>query len=221
MNYKSNVVKKPWGYEYLAYENDKVALWFLKILRDQQTSMHCHPNKTTGLMVVAGQAEVSFLADSVKLSNSEKIMIRKGLFHSTRAHHGHLSLFEIETPVDKHDLVRLRDSYGRTGQPYEDESYEYPKESECLWIKEPEPGKSEIYNFDGQAIKVLGIKTIDDLKEASSSSNVMFLKGGLLTEYGVAVASPGDIVSSNVLHRLLEVFDKIEEGTIVLTHEGE
>jgi hypothetical protein len=49
----------------------------------------------------------------------------------------------------------------------------------------------------------------------------MFLKGGLLTEYGVAVASPGDIVSSNVLHRLLEVFDKIEEGTIVLTHEGE
>jgi mannose-6-phosphate isomerase-like protein (cupin superfamily) len=221
MNYKSNVVKKPWGYEYLAYENDKVALWFLKILRDHRTSTHCHPNKTTGLMVVDGHAEVSFLADSINLKNSEKIMIRKGLFHSTKACQNHLSLFEIETPVDKHDLVRLHDSYGRTGQPYEDETYEYPKESECVWIKDPLPGESETYNFDGQSIKVISVQTLDHLKEISRSSNVMFLKGGLLTEYGVAVASPGDIVSSNVLQRLLDVFNKVDEGTIVLIHEGE
>ena len=37
----------------------------------------------------------------------------------------------------------------------------------------------------------------------------------------MAVASPGDIVSSNVLQRLLDVFNKVDEGTIVLVHEGE
>jgi len=44
MQYESTVVKKPWGYEYLVYQNDKAALWFLHINKDQQTSMHCHPN---------------------------------------------------------------------------------------------------------------------------------------------------------------------------------
>ena len=27
-NYNTNVVKKPWGYEYLAYENEHAAIWF-------------------------------------------------------------------------------------------------------------------------------------------------------------------------------------------------
>ena len=37
MRYENNIVKKPWGYEYLAYQNDKVGLWFLYIAKDQQT----------------------------------------------------------------------------------------------------------------------------------------------------------------------------------------
>ena len=63
MSYRTKVVKKPWGYEYLAYENDHVGLWFLHIEKNQQTSMHCHPKKTTGLVLLEGEAEVSFLAD--------------------------------------------------------------------------------------------------------------------------------------------------------------
>ena len=66
MGYDTNIVKKPWGYEYLVYENDKVGLWFLYIAEDQQTSMHCHPNKTTGLILLDGNVEVSFLGDSLK-----------------------------------------------------------------------------------------------------------------------------------------------------------
>jgi len=31
MSYETTIVKKPWGYEYLAYENEYVALWFLYI----------------------------------------------------------------------------------------------------------------------------------------------------------------------------------------------
>ena len=119
MAYRKTVVKKPWGHEYLVYENDQVGLWFLNILEGQSTSMHCHPKKTTGLMVISGDAEVSFLSDKLRLTTPEKVMIRKGLFHSTHAPNGTLQLFEIETPVDKHDLVRLEDNYGRTGKPYE------------------------------------------------------------------------------------------------------
>ena len=36
------IVKKPWGYEYLCYENEDVAVWFLHIEYNQKTSMHCH-----------------------------------------------------------------------------------------------------------------------------------------------------------------------------------
>ena len=69
MSYDKTIVKKPWGYEYLVYENDKVGLWFLHITKDQQTSMHCHPNKTTGLILLDGEAEVSFLSDSYSRNN--------------------------------------------------------------------------------------------------------------------------------------------------------
>ena len=112
--YKNVVVKKPWGYEYLAYENEHVGLWFLHIEKDQQTSLHCHPIKDTGLVVLEGAVNVSFLNDINRLSAGRKIMIRKGLFHSTKAlSKDGASIFEIETPKLKHDLVRLEDMYGR------------------------------------------------------------------------------------------------------------
>ena len=59
--YQDLIVEKPWGYEYLAYENKDVALWALYISYDQETSLHCHPNKDTGLIVLDGSVNVSFL----------------------------------------------------------------------------------------------------------------------------------------------------------------
>jgi mannose-6-phosphate isomerase-like protein (cupin superfamily) len=83
--YKSVIVQKPWGYEYLAYENEDVALWVLHIKKGHSTSMHCHPNKTTGLVVVSGSIEMKFIADSKRLEAPAKQMIRRGLFHQTCA----------------------------------------------------------------------------------------------------------------------------------------
>ena len=55
------------------------------------------------------------LNDIYRLSPGRKILIRKGLFHSTKAVSSKgAMIFEIETPVDKHDIVRLEDKYGRT-----------------------------------------------------------------------------------------------------------
>ena len=58
MNYNDIKVKKPWGYEYLVYENQEVALWYLYIKDKHSTSMHCHPNKTTGLILLDGRATI-------------------------------------------------------------------------------------------------------------------------------------------------------------------
>ena len=212
MAYENTIVKKPWGYEYLAYSNSGVGLWFLSIAPGQSTSMHCHPNKTTGLMIIDGQADVSFLSNTFSLGPCEKLMIRKGLFHSTQADKlSGACVFEIETPVDKHDLVRLKDNYGREGQPYEDETFEIPKESECISISDPDPGKKNVYEHNGSTITVSSIQAIIELEKIPINVNVVFLKGGILTDYNVNVAGPGDIVSSEVIRKLTKVFSKISE----------
>ena len=47
-------------------------------------------------------------------------MIDKGVFHQTTAISPKGAfLMEIETPVNKRDLVRLKDKYGREGEGYE------------------------------------------------------------------------------------------------------
>ena len=62
------------------------------------------------------------------LKSLDKVMIRRGLFHSTKAlSENGAFIFEIETPVDKQDLVRLNDLYGRESKPYEDSTFEESK----------------------------------------------------------------------------------------------
>lgn len=220
MRYQNNVVKKPWGYEYLAYENDECALWFLYIKEDQRTSMHCHPKKTTGLVLLDGEAVVSFLNDENILTPVTKIMIRKGLFHSTRASSEKGAyVFEVETPVDKYDLVRLKDSYGREGKPYEDSSHDYPKENECLWIENPSKGNSNIYNFANCRLTVKNVLSVDEFSKIDDDVNIMFLQGGIITEYGINVAGAGDVVSSTVIKELITVFKGVKEDTIVMIME--
>ena len=55
------IVNKPWGYEYLLYHTSDVSVWGLYIKKDASTSMHCHPNKKTSLLVVSGKAATSTL----------------------------------------------------------------------------------------------------------------------------------------------------------------
>ena len=214
MSYDKTIVKKPWGYEYLAYENDKVGLWFLYIAKDQQTSMHCHPNKTTGLILLDGEAELSFLSNSSKLKPVSKTMIRKGLFHSTKATSDNGAfVFEIETPVQKHDLVRLEDKYGREGTPYEDSTFETPKQEDCLWIEDT----PKEYNFANCNIKVENINDINIFNSKDDDENIMFLDGGIVTENGDMVAQAGDIVSGKIIKKLIKLFPTIDKNTMFMT----
>lgn len=182
-------VKKPWGYEYLLYENENVGLWYLNIKQNAKTSLHCHPNKKTGLIVLAGTAEVNFLSNSFRLYPNDKIMIRQGVFHSTTANDTDLELLEIETPKQKTDIVRIKDAYGRAGQPYEGE--------EALF---EQPPKSAILNK-------LNFKTITSINEIDTSpmAKLIILSGGIFADK-YCVCGPGDIVSFSTFKLLSSEF---------------
>ena len=118
IDYDNIRVKKPWGHEIQRYHNDRIACWWLHIHSGQQTSMHCHPGKTTMIFVVGGVGTLHTLSGSHELGAGEMVVIEKGAFHQSAANHNPLILYEIESPPVKRDLVRLHDSYNR-GQGYE------------------------------------------------------------------------------------------------------
>ena len=216
--YKNVIVEKPWGYEYLAYENEFVGLWFLHIEKDQQTSLHCHPKKDTGLIVLNGTVDVSFLNDINRLVAGRKIMIRKGLFHSSKAlSEGGANIFEIETPKIKHDLVRLDDKYGRKAKPYEGKSSEKEKTRECIFFKDPKLNKRDTYIFSNCKIIVQSITEKETFLEIPDYENIMFLNGGIMSDQkDILVASPGNVIASHIVKRLLATFDKVHPETIIM-----
>jgi hypothetical protein len=221
MSYDTNIVKKPWGYEYLVYENNDVGLWFLYIAPNQSTSLHCHPKKTTGLILLDGKAELSFLADTRVINSLDKVMIRRGLFHSTKALSDNGAwVFEIETPKDKQDLVRLKDQYGRSHKPYEDHTSEESKTDRCLWIKEPELNKSNTYRFANSTITVQTINDIETINNKQDDDLLVFLKGGMvrtIDKISHCVTIPGDVGFGKIVKQVSKELDGVISNTILLT----
>ena len=212
MAYSDVVVNKPWGHEYLVYENDHVGLWFLHIKDRQKTSMHCHPQKNTGLVLLKGGATTSFLNDSVEMEGLRKLMIRRGLFHSTMGvGKDGANIFEIEAPKDKADLVRLEDTYGRKGLPYENSKHEKDRDKECLWIENPSPGKSNFYYFCGCEIIAESVLDKSSLKNKCDDDLFIFLEGAIISDNNDLIAQPGDVISGSTLRRLLKSFEITDE----------
>ncbi len=121
-DYSKVVVKKPWGYEYLIFANEIIAVWILYLKPGAQTSMHCHPNKKTSLVVLEGKVHCSMLTQKNDCAAGEGLLIDKGVFHQTTTlSENGAFVMEIETPVNKRDLARLKDRYGREGMGYETE----------------------------------------------------------------------------------------------------
>jgi len=119
-DYKKVVVNKPWGYEYLLYENTHVAIWVLYIKQNHATSMHCHPNKKSSLIVLEGSVICSHLEGYIERKAGEGLLIDEAVFHATKAvSKDGAFVMEIESPPNKKDLVRLKDEYGREHQGYE------------------------------------------------------------------------------------------------------
>jgi len=150
------IVQKPWGYEYLVFENDWVAIWMLQIIRKRKTSMHCHPKKKTGLVLLSGHATFYHLEGTIAINRMNAINIDEGAFHCTEASsslpihpisENGIWVMEIESPPFKEDLCRLQDEYGRAGASYEGSSHMVFEPKETLRLEEPREGECFRKNF--------------------------------------------------------------------------
>ena len=157
VDYHDVIVKKPWGYEYLVFENEFVAMWMLHIVRKRKTSMHSHPKKKTSLFLLSGNATCSHLDGQLDLEPVSGVMIEEGAFHSTEASsslpispvsENGIWVLEIETPPIKTDLLRMSDAYGREGTPYEgtDNMVFEPKEILKLQVPQLDEVINNVFN---------------------------------------------------------------------------
>jgi quercetin dioxygenase-like cupin family protein len=125
--YLDNVIDKPWGHEIRVYDDRRIDVWQLRIEARSGTSLHAHRRKQTCLICIEGRGVFETgSGQRLPLTVGTVVHIRAGALHATSTETG-MSLVEVETPRDKFDLVRIGDSYGRTGEPYEDPRSSQPQ----------------------------------------------------------------------------------------------
>ncbi len=181
-DYKRLVVTKPWGYEYLFYENPETETWHLSINYQKSTSMHCHPNKKTALVVLEGRALFSSLNESLELMPLDTVLIDAGVFHSTQSISKEgLRLLEFETPPMKHDLLRLEDKYGRAQSGYEGADRMIDEVPNVLKLLDVDYGSK---NLCHTSLLVKNIKTKKDipLDSVSPKTLAVILSGVVRSE---------------------------------------
>lgn len=205
-DYLGKKVPKPWGYEYLCFENHRVAIWCLHLQKGRETSFHCHPNKSTGLLLLGGESEVVLAKSSYKMRPGSKINIFPRRFHKTKAITDSI-LFEVETPVNKSDLVRLYDSNGREDDSYESYSSD-SKETICFneINKRAQLGECEV--------AFCPVKTFDDFNDLDKGVAV-FLTGGVVHSTGQKIIEVGEFFDFQVLSSYRDKF-QIENGSTVI-----
>ena len=119
-DYSKTVVKKPWGYEYLIFQNQEVSVWILHIKKNYRTSFHCHLHKKTSIAVLSGEVLCLTLEEAIVRRPGEGMWFAEKVFHRTQAiSEDGVFILEIETPVNKRDIIRFQDDHGRQSRGYE------------------------------------------------------------------------------------------------------
>ena len=220
MQYERTIVKKPWGYEYTIYRNlNHLSVTLLKINCGQKTSLHCHPKKKTGFIVVDGKASIQlglYASNAENYTAPSKLMIRTGLFHSIEAiSKNGIYALEFETPVDKKDLIRFKDDYGRQLKPYEGKRFIKNINSKFIKFQKPIFGKNQCYKIGKVKIFLEVHKNFKKLINKNDQTIFAILNGRIVDNSGRNVISYGDIIKTGTLRRLSEVF-KIDKEITVL-----
>ena len=196
-DYKNVIIKKPWGHEYLIYQNKDVAIWMLHMKKGFRTSTHCHPNKKTSLTVLGGEVMTRTLDAEFNIYAGQGLIIEKGVFHSTEALNPDWSVvMEVETPTNKQDLVRLHDAYGRRGKRYEGQEHHSSFDSSVCHFH----ADTERYHCPKRFgdCELMIIKDIDNtmncLRRVASSSGdvVVLLHGSLHNSENKCIMETGD-----------------------------
>ena len=206
---KNRKVLKPWGSEYTIYRNSISSTKLLRIDYNKSTSLHCHPIKKTGFIIIKGEVNVDLgFYNSKKMSSVSRLMIRPGLFHCTKnLNKETATILEIETPIDKDDLVRFKDNYGRENKPYEDNNSTTELSNKDPVFKEPEINSFNKYVVDNIVIEIVKTDDLKRLQNMKKNCVIAVLEGGLKSSDNQLVLSPGDIVGMDTIKKPTEVFN--------------
>lgn len=220
MSSPDSLVRKPWGFEYPIFQTDDVAVWLLHIEEGKSTSLHCHPSKNTGFLLLAGQARISFLADSKVISAPAKEMFRRGLFHRTTAlSKGGIWLLEAENPNNKPDLVRLQDDHGREKEGYE--GSEYHEDLEETFIQLVPPFASPVdFQTEHFSFRVETVPSLDFFSQDDEERILLFLSGGIgkiVDGRELLATVPGDVGSMRIVSQVARNMDFVKKETLLLS----
>lgn len=208
---ENGVVKKPWGIEYICHQNAEIAIWVLEIKRGAATSLHCHPQKNTALIVLRGEVELSFIRGAPKrFTGLDKINIFRGRFHRTRALTDDVVLLEIEAPNDKQNIIRLKDDYGRIENSLEKATE--PLDNSCFQLN---PNPQELYQwFAGCALSVL-----DSIQKVNTVGNLFDCGGVIYTTlsggFENGLVPPGDAIDGFTLAQFSREFAFLPNTTFL------
>jgi len=195
IDFSKVIVNKPWGGECLIFKDPQVEIWNLFIKQFCATSMHCHPNKKTALVVVSGRVIFSSLNESLELTSLDAVVIDSGSFHSTQAISKEgARVLELEIPPMKHDLVRLKDMYGRT-----QDGYEGPEsmKSDPNQVRFTDLDFGQMRDFYENKLCFKIIEKNNDIPNFNGCDRVLavILSGDIVSRLGDMLFSPGDIVT--------------------------
>ena len=218
--YSNNLVNKPWGYEYVAYNHlNLLAVTLVRINHGHKTSLHCHPKKKTGFIILDGKAEVQigiYKKNSKTFGPLSRLVFRPGLFHSIKAiSKKGLYALEFETPYKKNDLIRFEDSYGRQKKNYEGKKFTQKLDKKFLKFNKPKLNKINNYNFKNLKISIEQRKNLNHLSKKDDKTSSAILGGSLVERNGKTVISYGEIVKTSTLRILYDKF-YIKKPIIIL-----
>ena len=211
MDVYNHLVKKPWGEEYCVYRNSQVSIWLLKILPTQRTSLHCHPNKKTGLILLGGKAKVNLIERSFSIEGFVKLMLRNGMFHQTHNNSDQpIYVLEIETPDDKFDLIRIQDDYGRENSGFED-SKSWRQELPDFKI---EPNKKRVFN--NFTFEVTLLKDVLSRQLDLNDKRLIIDSCGLIQTNNQKLCEVGEVLTISILKYLKRFFKLNTESRVIL-----
>ena len=183
INYFNKVNDKPWGKEYLAFQNKHIGIWILHVNKDQETSLHCHFKKDTILCPLSGSFKINLFNDKFKLLNLfDFLYAPKNTFHGIHSYVNDGVIMEIEVYTDciqytdKNDLLRLKDMYNRDKNNYETSVVERPPhENEIMYFND-----TNKYIINNTELEVLEIKSIDN--KLLNYDKIVLLEGSVFID---------------------------------------
>jgi rfaE bifunctional protein nucleotidyltransferase chain/domain len=198
IDYFNKVNDKPWGKEYLAFQNKDIGIWILHVNKDQETSLHCHFKKDTILMPLYGCFKINLYNTFKILHIFDSLYVPKNTFHGIHSYIDDGVLMEIEVYTenikytDKNDLLRIRDIYNRDKNTYETS------------VTERQPYTDEIMNFHlsnnfniyNTKIDIFKLDNLSDLDKIKNKYDNIILLDGYLYSNGNKITS-GSFINLN------------------------